>query len=1393
MARLGHRGGIRVLLLGAAIVAFVIPPASVEAAGTCATPGRDGTATLNSVINTYYPGALTAAAGATTITLGTATGAGTPIAVGDLVVVIQMQDAAIDSANTGAYGNGIAGDPASGWTGLNSAGLYEYAVATSAVPLVGGALTISSGLLNTYTSALATPLQGQRNFQVIRVPQYVTATLAGGLAAGAFNGSTGGVLVFDVDGALNLNGAAVSVSQEGFRAGLGRQLAGGAGGTGTDYVNLSANNFHAQKGEGIAGTPQYVFDSRTGGTVNNLVDGYPNGSTARGAPATAGGGGTDPHPSATDRTTGGGGGANGGAGGMGGNSWNTNQATGGFGGTAFPATAARVTAGAGGGAGTRNNAGAANASSGGNGGAIVMIRTGSVTGTGTITTDGGTGVSSGAECTPDLTLAKSHADPFVRGSSGTYILTVGNVGGSATSGTTTVTDTLPAGLTPTAASGTGWSCGIAAQTVTCTSTDVVGSNGSFPAISITVNVGQAAAASLTNTATVSGGGEINTANDSANDGTNVVSRADIAVAKIASSGSVTVGSNVDFTITVTNNGPSDATGVQITDQLPAGLTLLSATPSVGTYNSATGVWNIGALASAASATLTLTATVTTTGAITNTATKTAENEADPNAGNDSASATVSGQAPDLTILKSHVDPFVRGTNDSYSLVVNNIGPVSTSGAVTVTDTLPAGLTPSSASGTGWTCGVVAQVVTCTRSDALAAAGSYPVITITVAVGQAAATPRTNTASVSGGGEINTGNDSASDLPTVTSQADIDVAKIVSSGSAMVGSNIDFTITVTNAGPSNATGVQVTDQLPAGLTFVSATPSAGSYNSGTGVWNIGAVASGASETLTITATVTTVGAHVNTATKTAENEADPNAGNDSASATVSGQAPDLTIAKSHVDPFVRGTSGGYTLTVSNVGPVPSSGLVTVSDALPAGLPPSSASGTGWTCGIVVQVVTCTRSDALAAAGSYPAITITVAVQQSAAGSLTNNATVAGGGEVNAANDSASDPTTVTSRADVGVTKTASNPTVIVGSPVTYTVTAFNAGPSDATGVQVTDLLPAGLTFVSASPSFGTYDSVTGVWTIGSLPSATSATLTLFATVTGTGTITNGATKSAENEIDPNLGNNAVSAAIVGQAAPGLPGPPNGGMAPAPNQPDAPRSSLIIGAGLIGFFGLLFLRRRSQRVAVAGALLAFATLTTIVAPAGAPLSAAPAANLVAARPSDIELFGKPISTVKPQLGAIATAFQPATGPIVPYRIRIPALGIDTVVESVGVTASGLMDVPSNIWDAGWLETGAEPGASGQAIIDGHLDSVRGSAVFSDLHRLQAGDRVYVSDAAGHEVTFSVTALQVEPLDGFPTLRVFGPAKGRLLNLITCAGHFDPVRRTYDHRLVVSATLV
>src|SRR2546428_4907540 len=111
MARAGHRGRVFVLLLAAGVLALVVPSIPAHAAGGCATPGRDGTASLTGVINTYYPGVGTAAAASTTITLGTATGAAAPIAIGDLVLVTQMQDAGIDSTNTGAYGDGVAGDP----------------------------------------------------------------------------------------------------------------------------------------------------------------------------------------------------------------------------------------------------------------------------------------------------------------------------------------------------------------------------------------------------------------------------------------------------------------------------------------------------------------------------------------------------------------------------------------------------------------------------------------------------------------------------------------------------------------------------------------------------------------------------------------------------------------------------------------------------------------------------------------------------------------------------------------------------------------------------------------------------------------------------------------------------------------------------------------------------------------------------------------------------------------------------------------------------------------------------------------------------------------------------------------------------------------------------------
>src|ERR1700730_17849946 len=337
-----------------------------------------------------------------------------------------------------------------------------------------------------------------------------------------------------------------------------------------------------------------------------------------------------------------------------------------------------------------------------------------------------------------------------------------------------------------------------------------------------------------------------------------------------------------------------------------------------------------------------------------------------------------------------------------------------------------------------------------------------------------------------------------------------------------------------------------------------------------------------------------------------------------------------------------------------------------------------------------------------------------------------------------------------------------------------------------------LLPAGRERGSATPAGGSYTSGTGVWNIGSLASGASTTLTVVATVTTTGPVTNTARKTAENEPDPNPGNDVSSTTVTGT---GLPGPPNGGMAPVSASPSGrgPGGGLFLAATLAGFLGLLFLRRRSQRLCVVAGLMAFTTLVTFVAPARTQLPLARVASHLVARPSDLELFGKPISAVRPEIGTLASTLHPANGPITAYPLRIPGLGLDPLVEPAGTTASGLMDVPGNLWDTAWLRTGVKPGAPGQAVIDGHLDSVKGSAIFSDLHLLHPGDRIYVSDADGRELTFSVSALQVLPLDGFPTLRVFGPAHGRFLNLITCAGHFDLARRTYDHRLVVFAELL
>ncbi len=141
--------------------------------------------------------------------------------------------------------------------------------------------------------------------------------------------------------------------------------------------------------------------------------------------------------------------------------------------------------------------------------------------------------------------------------------------------------------------------------------------------------------------------------------------------------------------------------------------------------------------------------------------------------------------------------------------------------------------------------------------------------------------------------------------------------------------------------------------------------------------------------------------------------------------------------------------------------------------------------------------------------------------------------------------------VATAADIGITKSVSDPNPAVGTNVTFTVTAHNNGPNDTTALQVSDVLPAGLTYVSDTASLGTYTPGTGVWDIGVLTNGATATLQITVTVTRTTTATNVATRISTTPVDPNPVNDSALSRVTGSTIPGLPNngvPPIGDLGP-----------------------------------------------------------------------------------------------------------------------------------------------------------------------------------------------------------------------------------------------------
>ncbi|WP_324670759.1 T9SS type A sorting domain-containing protein [Hymenobacter sp. GOD-10R] len=417
----------------------------------CGTPGKDGVGTLSGGTagpNTYYPGNSTGSTStASTITLGPArTGAGTSttaLSAGDLVLVMQMQGATMDvTTNAGTYGS---------ITDVK-AGQYEYAQVSS---VSGSTITLTRTLNNTYVSNAST----SQYFQVVRIPQYSSLALSGTTTGAAWNGTTGGVLAVDVAGVVSLsNNAIFDMNGKGYRGGGGRSYTGGAGRTNTD-VRSAPSLAHGLKGEGLAGTPDYVYD---GSTVAATSRSYTNGSTALGAPANGGGGGTDYNPATNNGNAGGGGGGNAGAGGTGGYGYNATTApvagqVRAQGAKASGGTTTQFFMGGGGGAGSTNDgATVAPNASGAPGGGIILLRSGNI-------------VRQSGNTTATLTLTANGDDaPFAYSTpAGATTADRFGGGGGGGGGTVAVVATLPNGsaanlsslVTASAVGGTGSNAG----------------------------------------------------------------------------------------------------------------------------------------------------------------------------------------------------------------------------------------------------------------------------------------------------------------------------------------------------------------------------------------------------------------------------------------------------------------------------------------------------------------------------------------------------------------------------------------------------------------------------------------------------------------------------------------------------------------------------------------------------------------------------------------------------------------------------------------------------------------------------------------------------------------------------------------------------------------------
>lgn len=593
----------------------------------------------------------------------------------------------------------------------------------------------------------------------------------------------------------------------------------------------------------------------------------------------------------------------------------------------------------------------------------------------------------------------------------------------------------------------------------------------------------------------------------------VASASDLSIVKTVNASNVNFKDFVKWILTISNNGPDNATNVKVIDLLPDGFTYINSTLTRGNYGD--DIFSIDSIAVGETVRIEIITLAEATGDFINYA-NVSSDEYDPDLTNNGDEETILvNSSADLLVTKS-----VSDSNPSYGEIITwtievvNNGPDAAHN-VTVMDLLPDELIwvdDDSLMDYDPVNGIL-------FIDLLDVGESY-VLNIDCMVNGTGLIQ--NNVSVSASEyDYNITNNIANETIDVEKSADVSVIKLVNASSPNYNDLVKWTLVISNMGPDKATNVYVEDLLPDGLKFVSYNATKGFYDEG--IWAMCCLNSGDVEKLEIICRVDKTGEIINLATIHAD-EYDYNQSNNEDNESINVPlAVDIQVdvEVNDTNPLF-GEKVNWMIAVKNNGPDNATGVI-LEDILPDEL---EFAGYESSKGIF--------EDGIWNVGSLnvgEVAYLNISTIPNALGVIVND--VGANAEQydwNMSNNYADDLIDVMPIADLSITKLVDNDSPEYGETVKWTLIASNNGPNAAHNVIVRDVLPKGLTFISSN---GEYSD--GVWNVGSLKSGEERSLEIVSKVTSTGNLKNMVEISAD-EMDPDESNNHADKSInVGPAS------------------------------------------------------------------------------------------------------------------------------------------------------------------------------------------------------------------------------------------------------------------